>query len=509
MEDRFVRSGDRYRTHAEVRERAARLAAGLESLGLGHSDRYAIVIRNETAFLEATFAAPSIGAVPVPVNWHWTGEDLRHLLHDSGVKAAIVHSDLIPAVEKHAPAGLVIVEAETPPEVREAYELGEVALTGRHVSYEALIAGHHPVAAGPVDPPMAVIYTSGTTGLAKGILRGPVTPHGQQVMHQLYMDLFGLRPGGATIAPAPMYHSGPNTHAAYAVATGVNLIIMQKFDPIRFLQLVQEHRVDVVNLVPTMFTRLLRLPQEVRDAYDVSSLRRVAHAAAPCPPQLKQAMIDWLGPIVWEYYGGTEGGVWTIATSEQALARPGTVGRPPLDADLRILDADGKRIGPGHAGVVYGRSFTGFPDFTYLGDDAKRRSIEVDGYITVGDIGHLDEDGYLYLSDRLNDMVISGGVNIYPAEIEACLQRMPGVADAAVFGIPDPEFGEALAAHVELLPGAAAITAENVRAFVRDNLAAYKAPKVVAFEERLPREDSGKLFKRRLKQPYWQPDGER
>jgi long-chain acyl-CoA synthetase len=503
MDDPFVRSGDRYRTHGEVRERTARLAAGLRSLGIAHGDRYAIVMRNETAYLEASFAAGHIGAVPVPVNWHWTGEDLRHLLHDSGVKAAIVHSDLVPTVEKHAPAGLTVIDAEVPPEVRDAYRLGNVPATKRHINFEALIEQHEPLAVGTVDPPMGVSYTSGTTGLAKGILREPVTPEGQRVMHALYMDLFGFKSGGATVAPAPMYHSGPNTHAAYALATGLNLVIMPKFDPVRLLEFVQEHRVDVLNLVPTMFTRLLRLPQEVRDAYDLSSLRRVTHAAAPCPPELKRSMIDWLGPIVWEYYGGTEGGVWVMCDSEESLAHPGTVGRSVLDVDLRILDAEGKRLGTGETGIVYGRSFTGYPDFTYIGDDAKRRAIERDGYITVGDVGHLDEEGYLYLSDRLNDMVISGGVNIYPAEIEACLVRMPGVADAAVFGIPDPDFGEALAAHLELLPGTANVTPEAVKAFVRSNLAAYKAPRVVVLEERLPREDSGKLFKRRLKQQYW------
>jgi long-chain acyl-CoA synthetase len=499
----FVRSGDRYRSQSEVRDRAARIAAGLHGLGVGHGDRYAIVLRNETAYLEATFAAAHIGAVPVPVNWHWTGEDLRHLLHDSGAKAAIVHSDLIPGVERHAPAGLTIVEAPVPPEIRSAYGLGEVPLTGRYSSLEALVENNEPIGASRVDPPMGVIYTSGTTGLAKGIQRAPVSAEAQRIMHALYQYLFGFQAGGATVAPAPLYHSGPNTHAAYAVATGVNLVIMPKFDPVRLLEIVQEHRVDVLNLVPTMFTRLLRLPRTVRDGYDLSSLRRLTHAAAPCPPDLKQAMIEWLGPIVWEYYGGTEGGVWVACDSEQALKHPGTVGRPVLDVDIRILDPNGTQLGPGETGVIYGRSFTGFPDFTYLGDEAKRRAIDRDGYITVGDVGHVDGEGFLYLSDRLNDMVISGGVNIYPAEIEACLLRMPGVADVAVFGIPDPEYGEALAAHLGLLPGATGVTEESVRSFVRENLAAYKAPRVVVFEERLPREDSGKLFKRRLRQPYW------
>jgi long-chain acyl-CoA synthetase len=500
---RYVQSGDRVRTHEQVYDRAARLAAGLRGLGVGRDGRFAVVLRNETAFIEAMFAARYIGAVTVPVNWHWAGDDLRHLLHDSGVTVAIVHSDLVPGVEKHAPAGLTIVEAEAPQEVRDAYGLGETPLTGRHRSYEELIEANEPVQSGHVDPTLGMIYTSGTTGLAKGILREPVSPEGQLRTRALYREVFGFEPGGATVAPAPLYHSGPNVHATYAVAAGLNVVIMPRFDPVRFLEIVQEHRVDVVNVVPTMFTRLLRLPREVRDGYDLSSLRRVVHAAAPCPPELKQAVIDWVGPIVWEYYGGTEGGMWVACDSTEALAHPGTVGRPVLDVDLRILDADGNRLGPGETGIIYGRSFSGYPDFTYLGDDAKRRSIERDGYITVGDIGHLDEEGYLYLSDRLNDMVISGGVNIYPAEIEACLLHMPGIADAAVFGIPDPEFGEALAAHLELLPAAAPVTPEAVRAFVRDNLAAYKSPKVVVIEDLLPREDTGKLFKRRIKQQYW------
>jgi long-chain acyl-CoA synthetase len=259
--------------------------------------------------------------------------------------------------------------------------------------------------------------------------------------------------------------------------------------------------VTVVQMVPTMFVRLLALPKDVRESYHLSSLRWIVHAAAPCPPEVKRAMIEWLGPIVAEYYGGTETGPVTYCTSEEWLAHPGTVGRPIERARLRILDERGEELPAGEPGEVYSWLDV-FPDFTYSNDEEKRRSVERDGLISCGDIGYLDGEGYLYLNDRRADMVISGGVNIYPAEIEACLMTLGGIRDCAVFGIPDEEFGEALAAHVELDEGAR-LGEEDVREHVRERLAGYKTPRLVRFEESLPREDSGKIFKRRLREPYW------
>ena len=254
-------------------------------------------------------------------------------------------------------------------------------------------------------------------------------------------------------------------------------------------------------MVPTMFVRLLALPLEVRARYDLSSLRWVVHAAAPCPPEIKRAMIDWLGPIVVEYYGGTETGPVVLCTSDEWLAHPGTVGRPLDRAVVKVFDADGRELPVGESGDVY-MWLDVLPDFTYAGDEQKRRSIERDGLISCGDIGYLDGDGYLYLNDRRSDMVISGGVNVYPAEIEGCLLSLDGVRDCAVFGIPDDEFGEALAAHVER-DADAELNAEQVREHVRSRLASYKTPRVVEFSDSLPREDSGKIFKRRLREPYW------
>jgi long-chain acyl-CoA synthetase len=279
------------------------------------------------------------------------------------------------------------------------------------------------------------------------------------------------------------------------------MTIMERFDAEEFLRIVQERRVSVVQMVPTMFVRLLALPREVRESYDVSSLHWVVHAAAPCPPAVKHAMIEWLGPIVAEYYGGTETGPVTYCTSEEWLAHPGTVGRPLPGAKIRVLGEDGEQLAAGESGEIY-VWLDVWPDFTYEGDEEKRSSIERDGLVSVGDVGYLDGEGFLYLNDRRSDMVISGGVNIYPAEIEACLLALQGVRDCAVFGIPDEEFGEALAAHVELDAGAS-LDEEEVREHVRSRLASYKTPRLVRFDDSLPREDSGKIFKRRLREPYW------
>ena len=502
VEGAHVHSGERSRPLAEVKERASRLGTALRELGIDHGDRYAIVLRNEIAFLEATLAAGLIGAVPVPVNWHWTGEDLRHLLHDSGAKVVIAHTDLLPAVERHAPEGMRIVEVEVPPEIASAYGLGDTRLTGRHPTLAELVAGHDPVEQPNTDPPLGVIYTSGTTGLAKGILRDPVPPEDVPTLARMVAQLLLLNPEWRTLEPAPMYHTAPNVHATFAAAFGMEMFLMPRFEPEEFLRQIQEHRIDTVQMVPTMFTRLLALPESVRASYDLSSLKAVVHAAAPCPVETKRAMIEWFGPIIHEYYGGSEGGGWVAHDSAEALAHPGTVGRPFLEAQIRVLDGEGREVPTGETGMVYGRSPKGWPDFTYLGDEERRRSITAaDGFFTIGDIGHVDSDGFLYLSDRANDMVVAGGVNIYPAEIENTLHSLDGLADVAVFGIPDPDLGEAVAAHVELEEGAK-LTEDDVRAHVREHLAAYKVPKVVVFEESLPREDTGKLFKRLLKDRY-------
>jgi long-chain acyl-CoA synthetase len=347
-----------------------------------------------------------------------------------------------------------------------------------------------------------VIYTSGTTGRPKGILRTNGSPEERLAGIGTLMQRLGIVANCRTMVPAPMYHTAPNVHALAAVALGLDLTVLPRFDPEDFLRVVEERRIDHVQMVPTMFVRLLQLPVDVRARYDLSSLRNVVHAAAPCPVDVKRQMIDWLGPIVTEYYGGSETGIAVWCDSAEWLAHPGTVGHAVDGSDIRIVGGDGGEVPPGEVGVVYIRPADNMPDFTYIGDDDKRRDMERSGYVTVGDVGRLDDDGYLYLTDRATDMVISGGVNIYPAEIENVLYELDGVRDVAVFGIPDPEYGEALAAHVDADP-AAGLTEDDIRQFVRARLAGYKAPKVVVFDSDLPREESGKLFKRRLREAYW------
>jgi len=374
-------------------------------------------------------------------------------------------------------------------------------LPGGALHWHDWLAENEPWEQPPQAAPVSIIYTSGTTGRPKGVVRMPATDEQREAAQAMLGEIFQLAPDERTVIPAPMYHTAPNVYALSAAIRGMDMTIMTSFDAEEFLRIVAEHRVTVVQMVPTMFVRLLALPEQARSRHDLSSLRWIVHAAAPCPPEVKHAMIEWLGPIVAEYYGGTETGPVVFCTSEEWLAHPGAVGRPIERAVVKVLDADGSELPTGESGEVY-MWVDVWPDFTYAGDEEKRREVERDGLVSCGDIGYVDADGYLYLNDRRSDMVISGGVNIYPAEIEACLLSLQGVRDCAVFGIPDEEFGEALAAHVELHDGVR-LTVEEVRDHIRSRLAAYKTPRVVQFSDSLPREDSGKIFKRRLREPYW------
>jgi len=288
---------------------------------------------------------------------------------------------------------------------------------------------------------------------------------------------------------------------------GGALVLMPRFEPEEFLRLVEAEKIDTIFMVPTMFIRLTKLPEEVRRKYDTSSLRHVIHAAAPCPADVKRAMIQWWGPVIYEFYGSTESGAVTFANSEDALKKPGTVGKIAPGAELRFLGEDGSVLPQGEIGEIYSR-IADAPDFTYHNKPEKRAEIEHDGFITSGDVGYIDEDGYVFICDRKRDMVISGGVNIYPAEIEAALHAVAGVHDCAVFGIPDDEFGEALMAVVEPQPGET-LDIAVIRAHLKTSLADYKVPKHMEIMKNLPREDSGKIFKRVLRDPYWQRAGRR
>ena len=500
-----ILSGARELSRAQLLERVARAAAGLAALGIGAAATVALMLRNDFPFFEASMAANAVGARALPLNWHFQAEEAGFILRDSQAKVLVVHADLLSQMQAGIPEGLQIFVVPTPPEIQAAYRIApeQAAPPPALPVWSDWVCRQGSSTLPPLQPPSSLLYTSGTTGTPKGVRRQPWTEASAAKVTEMVALVFGFRPDREvrTVVTGPMYHAAPNAYALFAAKTGGVCVLQPRFDPEGLLELIERHRITHLHLVPTMFVRLLRLPEATKRRYDLSSLAHVVHAAAPCPPEVKRQMIDWWGPVIYEYYGATETGAVIFHTSEEALRKPGTVGRPIPGGRVRIYDDQGRVLGPHQVGEVYVR-LEGLPDFTYHGRDAERCAIERDGLITVGDVGYLDEDGYLFLCDRKVDMVISGGVNIYPAEIEAALLAMPGVRDCAVFGIPDAEYGEALCAYIAPEPGVECGTGE-VRAYLAARLARYKVPKVIEFRRELPREDSGKIFKRQLRAPYW------
>ena len=504
-----VLSGDRELTHTQLLDHVARAAAGFSDLGVGGEDTVAIMLRNDFPFFEATIAANSLGAHAVPVNWHFQADETAYILRDSKAKTLVIHADLLPRVRAAIPDSVATFVVPTPEEIRTAYGISEeeARLPGDLPVWPNWLADQEPRPLNPPPAPSSMIYTSGTTGNPKGVRRDAYTEESAGRLAEMVAIAFDLRPGAdfRTVITGPMYHSAPNVYGMYTVRNEGLCVLQPRFDPEELLRLIEQHRVTHLHMVPTMFIRLLKLPDETKAKYDLSSLRFVVHAAAPCPHDTKRRMIEWWGPVINEYYGSTETGIAVLHSSEEAIRKPGTVGRPIKGATVRIYDDSGDVLQPNEVGEVYIRT-EGFPDFTYNGLEQQRREIERDGFVTVGDVGYIDEDGYLFLCDRKRDMVISGGVNIYPAEIEAALVSMPGIHDSAVFGIPDDEFGESLAAFIEPETGTE-LEARAVREFLAERLAHYKVPKVIEFRSQLPREDSGKIFKRKLRAPYWERSG--
>jgi long-chain acyl-CoA synthetase len=324
-------------------------------------------------------------------------------------------------------------------------------------------------------------------------------------MLEITQTVLGIKPGMRTAIAAPLYHSAPASYGSQSLLNGDIVVMHERFEAERLLADIEKHRLDRLYLVPTHFVRLLRLPEDVKRRYDLSSIDFVASTGSPCPPEVKKQMIDWWGPVINESYASSEAGFITLMSSQESRTHPGSAGRPVAGAEVRIMNDAGEVLPPYEPGLIYCRQ-AAYPDFTYINRPEDRKAIDRDGLVAVGDVGYFDREGYLYICDRKSDMVISGGVNIYPAEIEAVLITMPEVADCAVFGIPDAEFGEALAAHVQPHNGAA-IEREAVRKFLKERIADYKVPRVIEFSDALPREESGKIFKRRLRDPYWKEAG--
>jgi fatty-acyl-CoA synthase len=486
-------------TYRQMDEASNRVAHVLRDAGLGVGDHIAILMENNATYLEVAWAAQRSGLYYTAVNWHLRAGEVQYILDDCGASVLVTSPRMADIV-----AGLDLSRLR-----------GCLAVGGPIAGFEDY---DHAVAAAPATPVAdecegrEMLYSSGTTGRPKGVRKALSAsalgdPDAPPVQIAEGLQRVGFGPGAVYLSPAPLYHSAPLVYSTSMLRMGATVVVMEEFDARRCLELIERHRVTHAQFVPTMFVRLLRLPESERRAFDLSSLRYVVHAAAPCSVAVKRQMLEWWGPIIYEYYAGTEDIGSTWITPEEWLAHPGSVGRPMVAA--HIVGPDGEELGPGVEGVVY---FEGGRPFEYHNDPDKTASIVHErGWRTLGDMGHLDEDGYLYLTDRQSDMIISGGVNIYPRETEDVLATHPAVADAAVFGVPDPEMGESVKAVVQLLDPASSSpdTEAELIAYCRDRLAGFKCPRSIDFVAELPRDPNGKLYKRLVREPYWEGHGTR
>ncbi len=476
--------GSETRTYAELDERVRLVATALHRLGVRAGDRVGVMQPNSFEWFEAVHGAGRLGALAVPVNIHFKAGEVGWILTDSEAKAVIVAPELVSSLEQVKELPQLVTGEETG-----SYE---EALRRARESRQPDVEG-----APPDGWPTTMVYTSGTTGRPKGVVPGKNdlrrTAEGTALMGAAWK--FG--PDDVHLMVGPAYHSGPGQFAQTHLALGATVVVMPRWDAQTCLELIERHRVTTTHMVPSNFVRILDLPADVRRRYDLSSLRVVVHAAAPCPVPVKREFMDLVGADkVYEYFGATEGGGTTISPQEW-LAHPGSVGKPFAGNDVLVLDDEGRPLPPREVGQIYVKP-SGEP-FRYHRDEAKTAGAFRGSHFTVGDMGYLDEDGYLYLTDRKADMVISGGVNIYPREIEDVLYLHPGIADCTVFGVPDPDWGEVLVAMVQPSAGAELSDADVIE-WCRANLADYKRPRVVAFVEELPRDPNGKIAKHRLRQ---------
>ena len=481
-------------TFLELSERVNQLSHGLYDLGLRRGDAIAVVVPNGIEWLEIFLATLQSGLYMVTINNKLTGKELAYILENSEASHLIAHERFAGAVGK-------AVE-------QLGYDLNCCYSIGN-------IEGFHPFenlkTSFSVDLPeersagTMMLYTSGTTGEPKGVRRQlpEDSPETVGTKASFLCLLFNGTIGeGSHLVMGPTYHSGPSGFGTAALHAGQTMIIMDKWTPEEALSLIDEHKITATHCVPTHFERMLNLPEEVKDSFDVSSITHVVHAAAPCAVGTKQRMIDWWGPVINELYGATEGG-GTYSSAQEWMDKPGTVGKPWPGSDVKIYHDDGSELAANEPGLIYMSTAAG--KFEYHKDKEKTESNRRDGLFTTGDVGYLDDDGFLFICDRESDMLISGGVNIYPAEIEGVILQHPKVKDVAVFGVPHPDWGEAVKAVVETTAGVEGNEqlTEELTAFIADSLAKYKWPKSFEYVEELPRTETGKLSKRDLRDQYW------
>ena len=483
-------------SYAEYEARTNRLAHLLRAHGLKRLDHYAIFMENNDRYLEACGAGERSGLYYTCVNSYLKADELAYILGNSESKALIT---------SRANREVALQALAQCPDVKLRLIVDGDGDDPEFVDYRKAVAGYPATPIPDESLGIAMLYSSGTTGRPKGILRPlPENPPAQALpLYDFLASAWRYREGMVYLSPAPLYHSAPQGAVGLTIRNGGTAIVMEHFDPEQYLALAEKYRVTHSQLVPTMFNRMLKLPDEVRSRYDLSSFEFVVHAAAPCPVQVKERMIDWWGPIIHEYYSATEGLGYTACDSHEWLAHRGTVGRVLL-GDLHILDEEGRPAPKGVPGEIWFKTASPFEYYNDPSRTAETRS--ADGTMsTVGDVGYVDDDGFLYLTDRSTFMIISGGVNIYPQECENLLVTHPKVADAAVFGVPNEDLGEEVKAVVQPMAGVAPgpeLEKELIE-FCRQHLARQKVPRSVDFTDQLPRLPTGKLYKKPLREKYW------
>ena len=488
-------------TYRQLDEGSNRVAQLLRSMGLERGDHVALFMENQIRFMEIVWGALRSGIYLTAINSFLSADEASYIIDDCDARlvissrakaevATVIDPAATPRVERWLMTDGLPAGSETGP----AFE-----------SYEDVVATQPTTPIADESMGVQMLYSSGTTGRPKGVRR-PLPDHGIDELEprvaSFFIDRYRYGPDMVYLCPAPLYHAAPLTFSTAVNRVGGTLVVMEKFDATSCLAAIEHHRVTVSQFVPTMFIRMLKLDEGDRLAHDLSSLEVAIHAAAPCPVPIKHQMIEWWGPILAEYYAGSEGNGATFIDSNEWLQRPGSVGKPRAGA-IHICDDDGNELPPGEAGTVY---FSGGGTYEYYKDPDKTAAAQLPGgRTTLGDIGYVDDDGYLFLTDRKAHMIISGGVNIYPQEIEDHLVTHPAVADVAVFGVPDPEMGEQVKAVVQTVDGVDGddALASQLIAFCRDHIAHYKCPRSVDFEAELPRLPTGKLYKRLLRDRYW------
>jgi acyl-coenzyme A synthetase/AMP-(fatty) acid ligase len=487
-------------TFDELERASNRGAHLLRQLGLQRGDAFALWSTNNPRFLEIVFSMQRSGLYLTPIASKLKPAEAAYIVGDSGARVLIVDAGIGPAAEELARNAAALC-----PKVEAFFSIRGDLPGFRRWEEATAAAPETPIA--DQSGGATMIYSSGTTGKPKGVRQPlPTEPFDEEnFYHKFHRAIFSTEPGTTFMVTAPLYHTGPLTMAMADLRMGGDVLVFEKFDAEKVLEAIETHEVRRAQFVPTMFTRMLKLPDEVRGRYDVSSMKAAMHSAAPCPVEVKRAMIEWWGPVLYEIYGGTENAGSTLIDSHAWLAKPGSVGRM-MQGKVHVCAEDGTELGPNETGLLY---FEGGTNFSYLNDPDKTRDSRHPTQLhwaTFGDIGRVDEDGYIFLSDRRAFMIICGGVNIYPQEAENLLTLHPKVADVAVFGVPDPDMGEQVKAVVQPADWSQAgpeLEAELI-AYCRGQLASLKCPKSIDFERELPRDPTGKMMKRELRDRYWQ-----